>query len=432
MTSVRVPITNTFAKGGYTARVFIGEKHLPVDLILDSGSSVLSVRSSSYDGQQDGSLRATALVQHVRYGKGGWSGPIVKTSIRLGLHSFSSQLNDVAVALAKEQQQGCFVDADGILGLAYSSLDHAFDISSLLDSVPDAKGKSYPFWLGENNLATTCNGQSLAQCPTTPVTPYFTQLEAQGVVANQFALYTHRSSIYQCDGHPLHNKHLNHGMFVVGKPHLHVDLHRGTELVAKLVHDRYYNLNVTAVQVGSAARHVAPALEDEHRDTYCSNGIIDSGASYLVLPQVLFTQIKQDLIDYNPSFAHLLASFGAFTGEERGIELDTINLATWPEIKLFIQGQDDEEIAVSLSPDTYWQVHAPQKNQASFKLCWLPGWPNQIILGLPVLNNYYTIFDRDAGDSGCIRFVQKREPTHALKETLHSIFNPTSHHQDHQ
>jgi hypothetical protein len=35
--------------------------------------------------------------------------------------------------------------------------------------------------------------------------------------------------------------------------------------------------------------------------------------------------------------------------------------------------------------------------------------PNQSILGLPLLNNYYTVFDRSAG-TGVIRFAPIKTP----------------------
>ncbi len=320
------------------------------------------------------------------------------------------------------------MSADGILGLAYGSLDHAYDISALPASEQGTIGHSSP--LRTNIAFCTENGyaEKLSQCQIAPVTPYFKQLAEQGVVANQFALYTHRSSQYW--GESSHDsRHLNHGLLVLGKPHLHADLYGDEKAVVKVVHERYYNVRILGLQVGSAPRRIAPELAEKHQQAYCSNGIVDSGASYVVLPQPLFNGVIQDLIAHNAEFSALLALFGQFTGEETGIPLNSLSLQHWPDITFYVEGNNGSETALILSPETYWQVHAPKQNQASFKLTWLPGWPNQIILGLPVINNYYTIFDRAAGSSGCIRFAHKRDPGDTVHTALHTLFHPTQQDQ---
>lgn len=49
----------------------------------------------------------------------------------------------------------------------------------------------------------------------------------------------------------------------------------------------------------------------------------------------------------------------------------------------------------------------------------LPGWPNQAILGLPLLKNYYTIFKRAAGDNGYIEFASEVFTPHTLSTEQH-------------
>ena len=83
------------------------------------------------------------------------------------------------------------------------------------------------------------------------------------------------------------------------------------------------------------------------------------------------------------------------------------------------KGQD---ICLCIPPEHYWQIHAPEPEMASFKMLSTPNWPNQSILGLPLLNNYYTIFDRENGDKGVIQFATKT----SLSDALHlesSIFH---------
>ena len=117
MTSIRIPVTNVYAKGGYTARLFVGSQRHAVNLILDTGSSSLVIHDNDYDPLQDSHLTGTALVQDVQYGKGGWYGPVIQTSIIAGLHGHHAELDGVSVALASQTQVASFLEADGILGL---------------------------------------------------------------------------------------------------------------------------------------------------------------------------------------------------------------------------------------------------------------------------------------------------------------------------
>tara|TARA_B100000700_G_scaffold311436_1_gene393257 strand:- start:1141 stop:1443 length:303 start_codon:yes stop_codon:yes gene_type:complete len=76
--SLRVPITNVFAEGGFCARLYLGSHHKPVHLILDTGSSSLVVEHEVYDAHNDKARITTSLVQAITYGKGGWYGPLIK------------------------------------------------------------------------------------------------------------------------------------------------------------------------------------------------------------------------------------------------------------------------------------------------------------------------------------------------------------------
>ncbi|MEW9798099.1 pepsin-like aspartic protease [Alteromonas sp. CYL-A6] len=429
MTSVRIPISNFYAKGGYTARLLAGSQQTPVNLILDSGSSVMALRHSRYDARADTSLSATSLLQHVRYGKGGWHGPVVTTEIAVGQHEHGARLREVSLAIADETDTGCFLDADGIIGLAYTPLDHGVDVSQLLADEVGTHGKTYPLWFERPALAGTLTDEALKTCPSVPITPYFTQLEEQGIVANQFALYTHRSSIYHCEAtqtgsHYAH--HLNHGLFVVGKPHIHQDLHTGRTGSVEVLSDNYYNTEVTGIRVGDNPVRLVASSVDKPTGHKSGNAIIDSGASFLVLPERLFKLVRQDLAAGHPDFAAALAAFDAFTGQETGVPLADLNIDAWPSIEILLNGCDGNTVTLTLSPHTYWQVHAPKRDQATFKLCWLPEWGDTLILGLPLLNNYYTVFDRSAGPSGRVDFYGKRDLAESLRQGLHRIFHPAS------
>ena len=420
MKSIRIPLTNLYAKGGFSARMSVGGSKTPVNVILDTGSSVLAVRESCYQRTEDPHFTATSYVQCVEYGSGGWYGPVVKTRVTVGMPGHRAILNDVEIAIASEAGATSFLDADGILGLAFSPLDTAFDVSQLLLKEGVQPPNSYPYILQQPGQTVSSYSQTLRALPKAAITPYFTQLEESGAVMDQFALLTHRSSILHTEKHQtveaLTCHHLNHGLCVLGKPFEHTELYCNPVYTVPVLHDKYYNVNVTGVRVGELPEIAVPALDEAHKASYVSNGIVDSGASMVVMPAPVMHAVKKALYSYNPAFQPLLDVFGNYSGKEVGVALDKLDLATWPDIHLILTGQGGEPVTVTLKPDTYWQIHAPAPNQATFKLCSLAGWPNQVIIGLPLLNNYYTIFDRQDGKNGSVHFAQKVDiPGHIIK-----------------
>ena len=90
-TILRLPITNVFAKGDYSATLHLGSEQSPVNLLLDTGSSTLVVKEENYQGKLDKNLTATATVQEVNYGVGGWNGPVIHTSINIHEHCEKSE-----------------------------------------------------------------------------------------------------------------------------------------------------------------------------------------------------------------------------------------------------------------------------------------------------------------------------------------------------
>ena len=72
-----------------------------------------------------------------------------------------------------------------------------------------------------------------------------------------------------------------------------------------------------------------------------------------------------------------------------------------------LQGESGE-VSLSMSPDTYWQLDVSQSGQSLFNMS--PGGA-PVILGLPLMNNYYTIFDRSADQGqGVIKFAPIKKP----------------------
>lgn len=410
--SVIIPITNVYAKGGYTAAVKVGSQGAPANLILDSGSSALVIQGEDYQPCDDESLTATSYAQNRTYGMGGWFGPVVKTRVYMGRGPFSVSIDETHVAVTRKEQANSFADADGIMGLAYHELNRVYDLTEYLTANAISPATTYPWFLAAEQQDDTIREfkSFLKTYPKSYLTPYFTQLEQQGVVGNQFGFVIHRSSIYQTSQQrsqeQLRQHPLNRGFFVLGKPKIHTSLFQGRFKKVKVLDDKYYNVHVRSMRVGDGEPITAPELDAadlNHR----TNGIIDSGASFIVLPPLLFDHLITELLNINAEFKTVLDPYLTFSGVEVGVDLALIDLAAWPSIYFTFDGAEEDEVELELLPKDYWQVHAPAPNQASFQFLHLPGWPNQCILGLPLMASYYTIFDRAAHTKGVIQFADK-------------------------
>jgi hypothetical protein len=77
-----------------------------------------------------------------------------------------------------------------------------------------------------------------------------------------------------------------------------------------------------------------------------------------------------------------------------------------------VEGTNGQDIRLTCTPQTYWQVDYPAPGEAYFQIIGpLPGQDmNQSVLGLPLMNNYYTAFDRSHSTNGVIRFARIKLP----------------------
>ncbi len=423
-----VEITNLKAKGAFSAPFQIGSQQTLCHLVLDSGSSTLVVDEQYFDPKNDKHSRYTPLVQEVFYGAGGWFGPVIQTQVVVGHGQHEIRSDETNLAVCSIELADTFADAHGILGLAYTELNHAFDISALCK---DASGE-----IGSNNnsqwfeLANQLGDglteirSRLQHLPKENVKPYLKQLEDHKQIRHQFAFLVHRSSIFHCeeadhtDSHPL-----NTGLFVVGSPKTHHYLHEQQYQAVPVLHDKYYNVQVKGIKIAHQPMIPAPELTVEQLPLHVSNGIIDTGATFIVLPKSLFQQVIAALVAYNVEFADHLKAFGAYQGKEFGIPLSKLDLSAWPDIHLLLQGFDDKTVQLTLTPQVYWQTHAPQANLATFKFTYLPNWPNQCVLGLPIFCDHYTIFDRAEHQTGAVIFA----PKSVSSKTWHALQHSTEH-----
>ncbi len=421
---LKLPITNVYAKGDFTAELFIGSEKQSVNLILDTGSSTLVIEPPAYQPEFDKSLTATTLAQEVNYGIGGWDGPVVLTNITIGQNEQQLTLKQSHVAVVKNEKQNTFGAADGILGLAYHHLNKGFDLSQYLTKNEISPALTYPWPFTEAHKQKLVDANDLPsfkhflwQQPEQDITPYFTELEEHGLVANKFAFYSSRSSIYATAENAsiaeLKQAPKNQGFIVLGGGEEQTECYQGEFQSIEISHDIYYNAQLVSVQVASNAEIVAAPLEKSHEKAYCTNAIIDTGASALVLTNPIFTEMVTQLTAINPEFETLIKAFSDISAQATGIDASLINLTEWPDIKFnFIGekqiGENKETITLVCPPSCYWQLNAPTPTKACFKiLSQLPQWPNQSIIGLPLLNNYYLIFDRSEDKTGVVKFAKQ-------------------------
>ncbi|HQQ97929.1 MAG TPA: pepsin-like aspartic protease [Cyclobacteriaceae bacterium] len=396
---VRIPITNVYDGNDYTARIKIGSQGRVANVILDTGSSTLAVTPSAYDPIHDTHLKPTSLAQLIQYGSGGWAGPVVKTSLRMGIDEHEIALQRAPVAIIDIQQHGSFTGVDGILGLAYNVLNNAYDLAGYFSRHHISPSVTYPWSFPAHSFKkflVQFGGLVHKQnIPIIPIEPYFDEIEKRGLLANKFAFYTLRSWVHISDR--VATDRLNQGYFIMGGGEEQHDLYTGSFTEVKVLHDVYYNTHLRTVQVGEGRIVQAKELPAHLAPYQISNSIIDSGTSYLALASDVYHAISDSLDALNPAFSHLIHQ----SQQKGSVAMGDLNLGTWPDLRFRFEGIHKDAL-LTVTPDTYWQVNYPAPGRAVFQVG-----PEgaQSIFGLPLLNNYYTVFDRSAGQTGVIKFA---------------------------
>ena len=396
-TTLRIPITNFYGGGDYTAPITIGSQGAVANVILDTGSSTLAVVPGAYDPSADSSAQPTALAQDVIYGTGGWTGPVITTSVSMGTGSQSVSA-DVNMAITDEQEAGNFGNADGILGLAFNSLNQAYNLQAYLTQQGiNPVTYPWPFPINNSSAAVQQFAQFLSRMPQEDLPPYFTALETQGITKNLFSFYTLRSVPSARTANPATDA-LNGGFFIMGGGPEQADLYTGQFSRVNVVNDLWYNTDLLAIQVAGGQQIAVQPLPQQYAKSMISNSIIDSGTNGLVVAPDVYQAIVSSLSQVNPAFGNLINQ-----ASQQTIPNGNVNLDQWPDINFILQGEDGNPVTLSCSPQTYWQTDAGTPGQAIFQISnsQMP----QSILGLPLMNNYYTVFDRTQDPYGAIGFA---------------------------
>ena len=134
-----------------------------------------------------------------------------------------------------------------------------------------------------------------------------------------------------------------------------------------------------------------------------SNAIIDSGTNSIQLPNYLMEDLLKAFRTQNFNFFKAIAIVHQ---NNNSLSMEQLDLSKWPNLICTFEGENGQPIQLICQPTTYWQLNTPSPGMATFKLVGKPkDSPNQSIFGLPLLNNYFTIFDRSKDSKGVIKFA---------------------------
>lgn len=377
---VRMQIGNWLNQSDYTASIEVGANRVPVSVVLDTGSSALGVDGGTYSPDSDATCKTTQLAQVVQYGSGGWVGAVVQAEVSL---SADVTLPGAKIAVTYASQQNVFGQSEGIWGLAYQTLDHAYLMPA-------------DTWKSKYDASDIALGREA------DLDPYFEQLESAGLIAGQFAFCVKRS-IMRGAIDPPSSDPLNSGTFVVGGGVECADLYTGAFAWAAVTSEKFYNTNLLSVRVANQPAIAAP--QPATGSTTVSNSIIDSGTSSLQLDQGLYDQVLNAFGAIDGGFADKLQQYNINTGNV--IDQTQIDLTAWPQVRLTFQGVNGSPAAIVLHPSDYWQFDACQVGMA---VAVIAGDGNslggQSILGLPLFSSHYVVFDRTAANGrGAVGFA---------------------------
>ncbi len=384
----RMPITNTLTGNHYTMALSFGSGATALNVLLDTGAGLLVIDGGGYDPATDPLARTTKLLQSAPFESGSFMAAVVQTPIGLIPVGGGAPivLPNANVAVTYQETQGIFGNADGLLGLAYASLDTALRMP--VDTF-QTKYKADELRLGRQ----------------ADLEPFLSQLATAGLAREIFAFFVKRSVTSQALDDPVSDP-LNNGLFVLGGGMDCTDLYSGSFANVAVVHEQYYHTNLVSVQIGTHSIPVPPAAPG---GLVFSNSIVDSGAGMLQLDQSLYMKIIDAFTAIRPSFGAVLQASVPTAGP--GCDQTTITLTDWPTLTLVFQGGDGTPAKVAIAPRDYWQFDYGRRGRAVAMITGDNGaLAGQSILGLPLFAGHFVVFDRTTSNRhGVIGFAAPAE-----------------------
>jgi hypothetical protein len=375
MAIARIPITNIYMGGDYTGRILVGPHQRPMNVLLDTGSSALALDGHKYTPELTAGDESTNLAQTDAYGDGStWTGAVFKSQVAIGDGASAVTLRDANLAVAYRRSSNMFGSSDGILGLAYAPLDDAFQMP-------------------RNTWSHKYSPVQVRAGARTDLVPYLTQLQQEGLTSDKISFFTRRSFVHA--GSNVEADPLNQGWMIVGGGEEATDLYTGSFQIVKVLSDDWYSTNLKSIKVGDSTP-IGARLQGPQGMS--SNSIIDSGTNSLNLGQQLLDALVSK---FSADQQNLLKQ--AISGQL--VSADELNLTSWPAITFVLEG-DSGDVSLDVPPENYWQVNTEQVGAAMAAIT--PGQDGLAILGLPLMNGYFTIFDGEAdGGRGVVKFATR-------------------------
>jgi hypothetical protein len=216
----------------------------------------------------------------------------------------------VSVGIADDSsQQPVFAGADGILGLAYPSLNKAYDLTNYLLNQGE-QPLTYPWPIPASQVQQSPQAFNTfinnANATTVRVSPCLTQFVQEGLLPNKFALWVWRALQNLRTSTPATDQS-NWGTLILGGgENFFADQVVGPFYTAEVLNDSYYELNLIAVQVGD--NPPIPALPGLPVGNP-SNAILDSGTANIKLQTALHAAVIAELthaVPLPPEFLNLI------------------------------------------------------------------------------------------------------------------------------
>ena len=162
--------------------------------------------------------------------------------------------------------------------------------------------------------------------------------------------------------------------------------------------DDWYSTNLKSIIVGTSDPIIARIDGPKGMP---SNSIVDSGTNSLNLG----AQLLQALISkFSPAQQALLTQS---IMSQKLVAVTDLKINTWPTIKFVMEG-DSGDVSLEVVPGDYWQVNTERVGAAMAAIT--SGQAGLAILGLPIMNGYFTIFDGEAdGGRGVIKFATRKD-----------------------
>jgi hypothetical protein len=226
--------------------------------------------------------------------------------------------------------------------------------------------------------------------------PYLIQLSETGVATEKTAFYTRRSFTHVGDGGA--KDPLNQGWMVIGGGEESTDLYTGTFQTVKVLSDDWYSTNLRAIIVGNTDPIAARTQGPRGMPT---NSIIDSGTNSLNISQLMLQAI---ISKFTPAQQALLHQ--SIFAQQNLVPASDLDLTQWPSLTFVLQG-DAGDVRLTVAPSDYWQLNTQTVGMAAAAIT--PGEAGLAILGLPLMNGYFTIFDGTAdGGKGVVKFATRK------------------------